>query len=82
MLKLRYKAWNIEPQSYQSHGSLWHPKAVVTISGGGGLRMHTVAARTNVICATKHDADAYAVEIAKKWIDERDTSQDAWIGRR
>jgi hypothetical protein len=30
-----------------------------------------VAAPLSVMYATERDADAYAVEMAKKWIDER-----------
>jgi hypothetical protein len=71
MLTLRYKTWNIEPQSYQSDANLWRPRAVVSVSDAGSLHMHTVAAPTSVMCATEHDADTFAVRMAKRWIDER-----------
>ena len=71
MLTVRYKTWNIEPQSYQSDANLWRPRAMVSITDGGSLHLHTVAAPMSVMCATEHDADTFAVRMAQKWIDEK-----------
>ena len=66
-----YKGWKIEPQSLKSDGARWRPKAVVSIHEGAAIHQHHVAAPLGVMYATERDADAYAVEMAKKWIDER-----------
>lgn len=59
----QYKGWLIEPQSYQSDDDRWHPKAMVSI--------FPVLAPVDVKFDTEQDANAYAIEMAKKWIDAR-----------
>ncbi len=71
MPDVQYKSWVIEPQSYKSDGERWRPKALVSIHEGGSVRVHHVAAPLDVMRDTEADADAYAVEMAKKWIDDR-----------
>jgi hypothetical protein len=63
MGEVQYKGWEIEPQSYQSDGDRWRPS--------GRLYTHPVSAPLDVMFDTEQDADAYAVKMAKKWIDER-----------
>ncbi len=71
MPDVQYKSWVIEPQSYKSDGERWRPKALVSIHEGGSVRVHHVAAPLDVMRDTEADADACAVEMAKKWIDDR-----------
>jgi hypothetical protein len=68
---VQYRGWKIEQQSYRSERALWHPKALVSILDGGNVHAHSLTAPPGVMYATQQDADAYAVEMAKKWIDER-----------
>jgi hypothetical protein len=68
---VEYKGWTIEQQSYKSERALWRPKALVSIGDGGNVHEYQVAAPPDVMYATQRDADAYAIEMAKKWIDER-----------
>ena len=63
MPDVEYKGWRIEPQSYQSDDDRWRPKAMVAI--------FSVLAPPDVRFDTEQDADAYAIKIAKKWIDDR-----------
>jgi len=68
---VRYKGWAIEPQSYESDGRRRRPKALVSAVEGGMLRMYPVSAPLATMFDTEREADAYAVEMAKKWIDDR-----------
>jgi hypothetical protein len=68
---VQYKGRVIEAQSYESDGGSWRPKAMVSTEEGGGVRTHPVSAPLAVLFATERDANAYAVEMAKKWIDDR-----------
>ena len=68
---VEYRGWKIKQQSYKSERALWHPKALLSIGDGGNVREYQVAAPPDVMYATERDADAYAIEMAKKWIDER-----------
>lgn len=66
-----HRGWTIEPQSYEAGGERWHPKAnVVTQKNGSALTLPIVA-HLDITFATEPAANAYAVEMAKKWIDER-----------
>jgi hypothetical protein len=66
-----YKGWVIESQSYKSDGDRWRPKAPVSVFQGGSVRVHQVPAPLDATHDTAEDANAYAVAMAKKWIDDR-----------
>ena len=68
---VEHRGWKIKQQSSKSERALWHPKALVSIGDAGNVREYQVAAPPDVMYATERDADAYAIEVAKKWIDER-----------
>jgi len=63
----KHKSWQIEPQSCQSNGAGWCPKALVRLSEDGLPHMQIVPDR---MFNTKQDADAYAVKMAKELIDD------------
>jgi len=67
----QYRGWAIEPQSYESDGRRWRPKAMVSAAEGGTLRTYPVSAPLDVMFDTEREADGYAVAMAKKWIDDR-----------
>jgi len=56
------KRWRIKPQSCQSNGAGWCPKALVRIVEDGILHMQIMPDR---MFDTKQGADAYAVKMAK-----------------
>jgi hypothetical protein len=60
----------IEAQSYKSDSGRWRPQALVSIHEGGSLRTHLVPAPLERVFHTEADADAHAVEMAKRWIDD------------
>ena len=63
----KHKTWQIEPQSCQSNSAGWCPKALLRRAEDGLLHMQIVPDR---MFATKQDADAYAVGMAKELIDD------------
>ncbi len=71
MRDVEYRGRTIEPQSYQSYGGLWHPKAIVVTSDGGSVQTLPLFGPSDRTFATEDKANAYAVEMAKKWINER-----------
>ena len=68
---VQYKGWVIEARSFESDGARWRPYAVVIIHVGRSTREHYVSALPDVVCDTEQDANAYAVAMAKKWIDDQ-----------
>jgi hypothetical protein len=68
---VEYKGWVIEAQSYKSEGGRWRPKALLIVREGGHIIEHHVPAPLDVMRDTEEQADAYAVLMAKKWIDDR-----------
>jgi hypothetical protein len=68
---VHYKGWMIKAQSYRSDGNRWRPKALVSVYQGGSVRVHQVPTPLNATHDTEEDADACAVAMAKKWIDDR-----------
>jgi hypothetical protein len=70
MPDVQYKGWVIEAQSCKSDGDRWRPKALVSIHEGGSVRTRPVPAPLNVLFDTEQNAHAYAIEMAKKWIDD------------
>jgi hypothetical protein len=61
----------IDPQSYETDGGQWRPKAIVATHEGGSVHTLPIVAHLDTTFATEAEANAYAVEMAKKWIDER-----------
>ena len=70
MLAVEYRGRTIEPQSYLSDGDQWHPKAILLTHEDGSVRTLPIVAHVDITFATEHEANAHAVEMTKKWIDE------------
>ena len=66
-----YRGRTIEPQAYQSDGEQWRPKAIVATHEGGSVQTLPIVSHVDTMFATEAEANAYAVEMAQKWIDER-----------
>jgi hypothetical protein len=62
-----YRGWQIEPQSSRDSDDRWCPKASVRTVGAGNVHSQIVLART---FATRQEADAYAIAMAKDLIDD------------
>ncbi len=69
MPKMDYRGRIVELQSHSSEGRSL-PKALVMTDDGDLVKVQKVLDFLDSTFATKEDADAYAVEMAKKWIDE------------
>jgi hypothetical protein len=70
MQDLEYKGWLIEAQSYESEGGRWRPKALVSIHEGGSVRIRPLTSFKEMR-DTEADANTYALEMAKKPIDDK-----------
>jgi hypothetical protein len=66
-----HRGRTIEPQSYESDDGLWRPKAMVVTNEGGSVHTLPIVAHLDTTFATEREANSYAIEMAKKWIDER-----------
>jgi hypothetical protein len=67
-----HRGWQIEARSYQADSNRWCPRALVSRLDGGRFCPHDVRALLSVTFDTARSADDYAVQMAKKWIDDRD----------
>ncbi|SRR6266478_1998500 len=75
MSATEYKGWQIESRSYEADGNRWCPRALVSRLDGGRFCPHDVRALRSVTFDTARDADDYAVEMAKTWIEDRNELQ-------
>jgi hypothetical protein len=66
-----YKGWLIEARSYKSDDDRWRPHAVVIKQIGRSTLEHHVSAPPNEMYDTERQANAYAVLMAKKRIDDQ-----------
>jgi len=71
---IQYQGWGIEVQAYESDAARWRPKAAVVGYERGSLQGRIVVAPPAKTFGTVAEADAYAIEMAKQWIDERTPS--------
>ena len=69
---IQYKGWKIEAHSYKTDGAQWRPYAVAIASVGRSTRQHHVSAPPDIASYTEQDANAYAVVMARKWIDDHE----------
>ena len=69
---IQYKGWKIEAHSYKTDGAQWRPYAVAIAYVGCSTRQHHVSAPPDIAGDTEQDANAYAVVIARKWIDDQE----------
>ena len=63
---IEHQGWQITPHSYEVDGARWCPKALMRNVARESLHTQVALAR---MFDTKQDADAYAVEMAKRLID-------------
>jgi hypothetical protein len=67
---IKYRGHLIETQSYRLPGGRWRPKVLVSIYAGGPVHQKLLIAPLDDMCNTEEAADAYAIAMAKRWIDD------------
>jgi hypothetical protein len=67
---LTYRGHRIETQSDRSPDGRWRPKASVSVYAGGSVHQKQLVAPLDDMCNTEQAADAYAIAMAKRWIDD------------
>jgi hypothetical protein len=68
---IEYRGHFIDVQSYESEGSRWRPKAILSIYRSGTLHQHILSAPGEVLLESEEAAETYSLAMAKKWIDEQ-----------
>ena len=68
-----HRGWDIEPHAYRSATAGWRPKAFVIRVVASSLQTHALATSVEVVFDSEIEANAYAVAMAKTWIDSRPT---------
>ena len=68
--EMEYRGRIVEPQSYRTADERWRPKVLIIPNHGGSVRTSPVFAPPDKTFATEGEANEYAVEMAKKWVDE------------
>ena len=66
-----HRGRTIEAQSYLSDRGQWRPKVLLVTREGGSVWILPIVAHVDITFASEREANAYAVEMAKKWIDKR-----------
>lgn len=72
MIETEHRGWLIESRSYEANGNRWQPRALVSQLDNGRICTHDVRALLSLTFETAEAADAYAVRMAKAWIEDRD----------
>jgi len=67
---IEYRGHFIDVQSFESEDNHWRPKAVVSIYRSGTLHREIMSAPSSELFDSEVGADTYALEMAKKWIDD------------
>jgi hypothetical protein len=71
---IEYRGHFIVVQSYESEGTRWRPKALVSIYHSGTVHRKMIVAPADVRFDSEDAADTYSLALAKKWIDDNDGS--------
>jgi hypothetical protein len=67
---IEYKGWTIRPQSGLDRATnRWRPRALLIFVRDGVNQVRTSDSAVDVTAETQSAADAYAVVMAKTWID-------------
>ena len=71
MKKRIYREHRIELASEKTRSGEWAAHATILIEDGKGVRTIPIFGRRRATFQTQRQADAYALELAKLWIDGR-----------
>jgi hypothetical protein len=69
MKKSPYKGHSVELDSEQLKRGRWIARATVVVEEHGRAKRIPIFGRRRMSFATRHEADAYALELAKLWIE-------------
>ena len=64
-----YRGHQIELHSRRTSSGAWVAEATVVIADGKGAKRIPIFGRRRATFATRRQADSYAMELAKLWID-------------
>jgi hypothetical protein len=67
---IEYRGHFIIVRSYESEGTRWRPKALVSIYHSGTVHRRMLVAPVDVRFDSEDAADTCALALAKKWIDD------------
>jgi hypothetical protein len=67
---IEYRGHYIVVRSYESEGTQWRPKALVSIYHSGTVHRRMLVAPVDVRFGSEDAADTCALALAKKWIDD------------
>lgn len=70
MQSIPYKKYLIRPDSQSLRSGGWAPRALVVSPTGSRRARHSIAPQRETR-PTVQQANQYAIELAKKWIDEQ-----------
>jgi hypothetical protein len=71
MRRTSYKAHTIELVSDELRSGAWVARATVILPDEGSVRKIPILGRRRATFDSRRDADAYALELAKLWIEGR-----------
>ncbi|MGH7830285.1 MAG: hypothetical protein ACREP8_08905 [Candidatus Binatia bacterium] len=71
MKKITYKGHTIEPASEQQRSGAWVARATVFVEEGTGVKKIPIFGRRRAGFDSQRQADSYALELAKLWVDGR-----------
>ncbi len=72
-MRYSHKGYVVEPASYKLKSGRWSPAARISLYQGDTVTYAPVYSKQKLIFKTQKDADAYAyaLRLAKAWIDGR-----------
>jgi hypothetical protein len=71
MIKKTYRGHIVELTSEQTHPREWIARATIIVEDGKSNKKIPILGRRRATFDTRRQADAYAMELAKLWIDGR-----------
>lgn len=71
MQSQNYRGHKIALESEKTSAGAWVAQATVVIEHGGDIKKIPIFGRRQATFASKRSADAYALELAKLWVDGR-----------
>jgi hypothetical protein len=71
MTKKTYRGYTVELASEQAHPGEWIARATIIVEDGKTNKQIPILGRRRATFDTRRQADSYAMELAKLWIDGR-----------
>ncbi len=70
-MRYSHEGYIVEAASYKLRSGRWSPCARISLYQGGTVTYAPVYSKQKLIFKTQQEADAYALRLAKAWIDGR-----------